>query len=39
LREVVLGLSSGASTTEDADEAYEALSATCTACHDVYRNN
>jgi hypothetical protein len=39
LREVVKGLSSGAATVEDANKAYKALSATCTACHDVYRNN
>ena len=39
LREVVRGLSSGATTAADADKAYKALSATCTACHDGYRNN
>jgi cytochrome c556 len=39
LREVVRGLASSATTAADADKAYKALAATCTACHDVYRNN
>ena len=39
LRDALIALKSGSGGAEDADKAYKTLSATCTACHDVYRND
>jgi cytochrome c556 len=38
LRDALRALKAGTGTAEQADGAYKALSKTCTACHDVYRN-
>lgn len=38
LRDALQALKDGKGRTADADAAYKAVSKTCTACHDVYRN-
>lgn len=39
LRDTLKNLREGKAKTEDVDNAYKALSKTCSACHDSYRNN
>ncbi len=39
LRDALTAWKAGSGSAEDATKAYKALSATCTACHDVYRND
>jgi protein tyrosine phosphatase (PTP) superfamily phosphohydrolase (DUF442 family) len=39
LRDILRDLKTGSASMEQADKAYKAMSKTCTACHEVYRNN
>ena len=38
LRSAVEALRKGTGSADEADKAYKAVSKTCTACHDIYRN-
>jgi cytochrome c556 len=39
LRDAIRAVSVGTGTSADVAAAYKLLSATCSACHDVYRND